>query len=157
MKRITKVILGVVGLGVLLGALAAAGVQWLLRSVGPTLRDSAKAVHSQGQRAGAALDDSACVAASLDRLRTGAPDGTAGLFRENLWLTGCLETSRLNDSLCQAVPSPSAPLQVGLWAAGRCNELGIGGHECGTILQRVAEYCSSPERRKKAARAGGGV
>ena len=157
MQRITKVILGVVGLGAVLGVLAGAGILWLSRRIGPTLRDSAKAAHSEGQRAGAALDDSACVAASLDRLRTGNPDSVALLLRENLWVVGCLETSRLNDSLCQAVPSPSAPVQVGLWAARRCDELGIDGHGCGVLLQRVADYCSSPERRQKATRDSGGV
>ena len=157
MQRITKVLVGVVAFGVLAGALSAAGVLWLLRRVGPALRASAKTVHSQGARDGAGRDDSACVAASLDRLRAGTANGAANVFRENLWLTGCLETSRLDDDLCRAVPPASAPLQVGLWAAGRCNALGIGGHECGTILQRVAEYCSSPERRRKAARRGGGV
>jgi len=153
MQRITKVLIGVVAFGVLLGTLTAAGVLWLFRSVGPALRDSAKTVHSQGTRDGAGLNDSACVAASLDRLRA----GTANVFRENLWLTGCLETSRLDDDLCRAVPPASATLQVSLWAAGRCNALGIGGHECGTFMQRVAEYCSSPERQKKEARRGGGV
>ena len=157
MQRITKVLIGVVGFGALLGTLAAGGVLWLFHSVGPAIVDSAKTALLQGARDGAGLDDSACVAASIDRLRADRRNGTPSFLRENLWTHGCLETSSLNDDLCRGVPPASSTVQVSLWATGRCNALGLRGHECNMLLQQVAEYCSSPERQKKSARRAGGV
>jgi len=156
-KTLPKVLLGVGAGVVLLGLTAAGSAWWLWHRFGPGFLESAKAAQQQGAREGAALDEAACVSAALDRLRANPTMSFGASVRENQRLMACLETSRLSENLSRGVPPIDASIKVGLWASERCNALGLGGPYCGALLQRVAEYCSSPERRKKEALHRGGA
>ncbi len=157
MTRIGKVLVGVVAVGIALGLLVGGVTLWLGRKAGRAFMQSADAARSRGRREGAGLDESACLAAALDRIRADPSMTFADSLRDNGRLVGCLETSRRSVAVCQAVPSIDSPAQVGLWAGARCNAIGLSGVYCHNVLMRLAEHCSSPKRAKGNATPAGGA
>lgn len=111
--------------------------------------ESSRTVMDEGRTAGRRLDEPACLALAIDRHRRQGSNSMTAAVRNNLWLAGCLETSRPQPRFCEGVPSYESPVAVGAWAGLACAQQGISDPYCGNLYSNVAKYCSSSRREDR--------
>ncbi len=146
MTRLQKVLLSVLASGIVLGIFVVGATLWLGRKVGHTFMESVGVAQSRGRREGALIDESACLVAALERIRANPSMSFPDSLRNNQRFVGCLQASRRSPDVCHDVPPMDAPFKVGLWAGQRCNDIGLSGPYCTSLLTRLAEHCSSAKR-----------
>jgi len=144
--RLVLVLLAIAAGGV---ALMTAGAWYWWTNHSQEFLDSGKAVMLEGRAAGRRLDEPACLAIAVDRHRREGGGSMTAAVRNNLWLAGCLETSRPQRQFCEGVPSYDSPVAVGTWAGLACAQQGISDPYCGNLYSNVAKYCSSSRRKDR--------
>ena len=113
------------------------------------LLEAGKTAIGEGEAAGRQLDEGACIVLAIDRHKADWNLTMASAVRINLWLGGCLETSRVQERFCDGVPDKDDVLAAGLWAASSCARHGLSDSYCGNLFSTVARYCASPNRAGK--------
>ena len=129
-------------------ALGVGGWIWWKRNAGDLLEAGKEAI-VLGRESGATMEESGCVARALEMHKADPDLSILSSVRNGLWLTGCLETSRVERDFCAHVPSQDETIARGLWAGSACARQGLSDPYCPTLLQNVAKYCSSPARSEK--------
>lgn len=108
-----------------------------------------KAAMDEGRSAGQSLDERACLVDAVERTAAKSDMSLGESVANGLRLSGCLETSHLQASFCDEVPTKSELLASASWSASSCSQRGLSNALCTTLLQNVVTYCSSPVRASK--------
>jgi hypothetical protein len=132
------------------GALLVGGGAWYWWAhYGTEFLDSGKTAMLDGQASGRTLDEAGCMLRAIERHKADWNRTMASAVRNNLWLAGCLESSRVQEKFCEDVPSSDNPVAAAVWAASACANQGLSDSYCGNLLSNAVKYCSSPRREKK--------
>jgi hypothetical protein len=140
-------ILGVIAISGLLLIGGAAWYWWDQHSA--ELFEAARASVEDGQKRGSKLEEGDCIVHALERHKADWNRTMVSVIKNGLWLTGCLDVSKLQPRFCEEVPSQDNPVLAGIWAGNICVQQGLSDHYCHTLFQNVSKYCHSPERAAK--------
>lgn len=142
MSTAVKVMLIVIALILLaVFAIAGLGAYWWSQN-GQRLVEGVQQARNEGLTFGRSTDNAGCLNEALSRHR--AHHGFSDAISNNLFLNGCLETSRPTAGFCEGVPpSDEFGATVG-WQMEQCREAGISDNYCGQLFQQVQQHC---ERR----------
>jgi hypothetical protein len=116
---------------------------------GAEFLDSGKAAMMEGQASGRVLDEGGCMTQAIERHKADWNRTMASAVRNNVWLSGCLDASRVQEKFCDEVPSYDNVVAAGLWAASACANQGLSDSYCGNLVSNAVKYCSSPKRAEK--------
>jgi hypothetical protein len=111
--------------------------------------DSGKTAMLEGAASGRALDEGGCMTRAIERHKADWNRTMASAVRNNLWLSGCLDASRVQERFCDDVPSYDNVVAAALWAASACANHGLSDSYCGNLVSNAVKYCSSPKRTEK--------
>ena len=116
---------------------------------GAEFLDSGKTAMLEGEAAGRVLDEGGCMTRAIERHKADWNRSMVSAVRNNLWLSGCLNASRLQEKFCDEIPSYDNVVAAALWGATTCANLGLADSYCGNLVSNAVKYCSSPARSKK--------
>lgn len=125
------------------------GAWWWRGRNAEQLKESAKASYLEGQRAGAALNESGCLTRAIARHKDAENQTFVESIRTNLNLRGCLDASKADPKFCDGVPAKDDVLSLVAWVAQSCANLGFTDSYCGQLMTQISEYCSSQNRTSK--------
>jgi hypothetical protein len=144
MKRSTKIILSIFGVLAVLTVAGAGLAVWFIANNAERWAGQAKDRMQEGRDAGANLDSSGCVDATMARYRKDT--GPISAIGERLWLTGCLDTATVDASICPESTAESITGRVGEMIAQRaafCVKHGVAGDsDCQQLAMAVEEFCT---------------
>ncbi len=103
----------------------------------------------EGEASGRALDESGCMTQAIERHKADWNRTMVSAIRNNVWLSGCLNASRVQEKFCDNVPSEDDVMASALWAASTCANQGMSDSYCGNLVSNAVKYCSSPKRAEK--------
>jgi len=149
MSKTVKLILTIstIVLAVLLCIGGGAWYWWQKNSA--ELIESGKAAMSEGRLIGTNVDESGCVSRAFDNHKADWNRSFSSSIKNSLWLSGCLEASKVQEKFCVDVPSQNEIVAVGVWSGVTCSQNGMSDSYCPNLLQNVAKYCSSGQRSEK--------
>lgn len=134
----------------LAGVLLIGGMSWYWWTrYGSEILDSGKAAMVEGEASGRDLDEGGCMTRAIEKHKSDWNRTMASAVRNNVWLSGCLDSSRVQEKFCDDVPSGDNAVAAALWAASTCAALGLSDSYCGNLVLNAVKYCSSPARAKK--------
>lgn len=134
----------------LAGALLIGGGGWYWWThYGTEFLESGKTAIMEGEASGRSLDESGCMAQAIERHKADWNRTMISAIRNNVWLSGCLDTSRVQEKFCEGVPSDDDVMAAALWAASACANQGLSDSYCGNLVSNAVKYCSSPKRAEK--------
>ena len=140
------IITGIV-LVILLVAGVAAGVYWISQQSGPLLARGKEAME-EGRRFGASTDNHCCVAATLASYKK--EPGFTKAITSQLFLSGCLPTSRATTGFCADVPGPTEITNTVKWQLDQCSRAGLTGDSyCGQLFGPVQKFCELQRQGSK--------
>lgn len=145
MGTVGKVILGIIGAIVLVVILVVVGaVLWWQKGGGKEMAksaiESAQKSEKEGRDFGRNGDNEQCVAEALQRDKKDATMG--GAIGTNLFLQGCLRTSKETPGFCTGVPKPTQIIDGPKWQIEQCRKRGaVNDQFCPQLMQKVEEYC----------------
>src|SRR5512147_853425 len=84
-------------------ALIGAGVWYWWSHYSAEFIESGKSAISEGEASGRSLDEGGCMTRAIERHKADWNRNVASAVRNNLWLSGCLQTSRIQDHFCDGV------------------------------------------------------
>ena len=132
------------------GALVIGGGGWYWWNYhGKEFLDSGAAAMVEGEASGRSLDEGGCMAQAIERHKADWNRTMASAIRNNVWLAGCLDTSRVQEKFCEGVPAGDDLVAAALWAASACANNGMSDSYCGNLVSNAVKYCSSPKRAEK--------
>ena len=132
------------------GALLIGGGAWYWWSrYGTEFVDSGKTAILEGEASGRMLDENGCMVRAIERHKADWNRTMASAIRNNLWLGGCLNTSRAQEKFCDNVPPESDMMAAAVWAASACASNGLSDSYCGNLFSNAVKYCSSSRRADK--------
>ena len=132
------------------GALVIGGGGWYWWTYhGKEFLDSGAAAMMEGEASGRALDEGGCMTQAIDRHKADLNRTMATAIRNNVWLAGCLNSSRVQEKFCDDVPAGDDIVAAALWAASACANNGMSDSYCGNLVSNAVKYCSSPKRAEK--------
>src|SRR5260221_28637 len=105
-------------------ALGAAAWWWWQKNAA-SFKEASQAFMLDGQKAGAALGESGCVAKAVARHGESENRTFIQSINTALFLRGCLDESKAEAKFCEGVPSKEEILSYALWAAQSCANLGF--------------------------------
>lgn len=136
-----KVILIVAALVLLLVvSIAGFGVYWWTQH-GQGMIERAQNARNEGQEFGRQTDNAGCLNEALTRHR--ARPNFSDAIANNLFLNGCLETSRRTPGFCDGVPRADEFQATINWQLQRCREANLQDNYCGQIFQQVQRHCET--------------
>jgi hypothetical protein len=140
MPRWLKVILIVVGSGLVLLGLGVGAVVWWLQSHREELLASGKRAENEGQAFAQGKDSNGCLHEAVARLST-----TSGISQEvtlRIFLTACLKAVPHEPALCVGVPEESEIMQTVAWRVQTCKDQGKAGDDaCARLMAGVQSAC----------------
>ena len=132
------------------GALVIGGGGWYWWTYhGKEFLDSGAAAMVEGEASGRSLDEGGCMAQAIERHKADWNRTMASAIRNNVWLAGCLGTSRVQEKFCEGVPAGDDLAAAALWAASACANNGMSDSYCANLVSNAVKYCSSPKRAEK--------
>jgi hypothetical protein len=130
-------------------AALAGGAWWWWKANVDGLMESAHAFALEGQKLGATLTESGCVAATVERHGKSENRTFGRSIQTSLFLRACLDESKAEATFCDGVPSKEDILPYSLWTAQTCTSLGFTDYYCPHVVGMIPEYCSSAKRTLK--------
>src|SRR5256885_3601193 len=115
-------IIVVVTVVVLLIAVVGVGIYWVSKH-GPELARSAEKNVREGRDFGESTDDNGCVSETISRYKKEPGFNTS--IVTNLFLRGCLDTSRATQGFCDGVPARTEFMKSGQWQVKKCEEASL--------------------------------
>lgn len=136
------IIVGVV-IVLLVAGVVAGGIFWWSRNK-DALIARGKAEIDQGRDFGRITDNQGCVDESISRYKKNP--GFSGALATNLFMSSCLQNSRLTPGFCDDVPKQTEILKSGQWRAEQCNrvDLSTDGY-CQQLFSPVQQFCERPQ------------
>jgi uncharacterized membrane protein YhaH (DUF805 family) len=128
--------------------MAGAGRYWWSQH-GDQILASGKASREEGHRAGDSLDEYACVVEAVGRHKAEDDLSLTSSVSNGLWLSGCLETSLLQQTFCEGVPGKNEAIAVASWTNAECSRNAMADPYCNALFQQIPPYCSSSGRTAK--------
>jgi hypothetical protein len=144
-----SLLLAIVLAGLAIVVAVAIGAWWWWKENAEQLKESAKAAYAEGQRAGANLSESDCLARAVTRHGNKDNQTILESIRSNLIFRGCLDTSKVERKFCDGVQPKDDLLSHATWAAQSCANVGFTDSYCPQMMGQLAEYCSSQKRAAK--------
>jgi hypothetical protein len=136
-----KIITGLlIGFGILfiLGlAGGIAGYRWW-KSNKSALIESAKSVIAEAGQFGATTDCEGCVDEMADRLKKDA--GFKNQMKMNIFMVGCLQSSRYTPQFCDSVPPADKIMKTVAWRTNMCKKYGVNNN-AQNVFAAVQTYC----------------
>lgn len=87
---------------------------------------------AEGQKFGRSTDNEGCVTEAISRYK---PDpGMSKALSTQLFLQGCLQTSRETPEFCDTVPKRTEFLKSAAWQAAQCSQHGLHDSYCPQIF-----------------------
>lgn len=120
---------------------------WKSNSAG--LIDGVKTTYNDGLKAGAELNENGCLDRALARGKEPANRAIGEAMKTQIGMAACLNASKINPEFCKSVPTLENPFTAGLWTSKICAQMNNDDHNCPGLMQEVATYCASPQRKKK--------
>lgn len=152
MKRSTRIILSIFGVLAVLTVAGAGLAVWFVSNNAERWLGQAEDRMQEGRDAGANLDSSGCVDATMARYRKDT--GPISAIGERLWLTGCLDTATVDASICPESTAESITGRIGELIAQRaafCVKHGVpGDQDCQQLAEAVEELCNEPPPAEEA-------
>ena len=147
MKRSTKIILSVFAVLAVLVVIGAGMAAFYVRKhADGWLEQGQERVH-EGQAAGEGTDSVGCVNQAMDEYREDT--GPISALSMRLWLGGCLQTARVDASICPELDADSTLGRVGELIAARsafCARHRLAADQgCQQLAQAVEEFCFIPD------------
>ena len=134
------IITGIVLLLVLVVGIVA-GVYWASQQAGPLLARSKEAME-EGRRFGASTDNGGCLAETLASYKK--EPGFSKAVTSQLFLSGCLPTSRETKGFCDDVPALTEFTKSVKWQMDQCARAGLTSDSyCGQLFTPVQKFCES--------------
>jgi len=149
-----KVVLIILGVLALLTIAAVGSGYWWWKHSGADMIKEAAHAYGEARKAGASMDETACLDRGVAVLKTPEGQSFGGAVRNNVVLKGCLETSKLVAPFCTGVPVEDSVMKQATWQASACQKLGATDSFCPQLMGEVAKYCISPARAAKVAKGG---
>ncbi|HEX2571773.1 MAG TPA: hypothetical protein VH877_19610 [Polyangia bacterium] len=141
MPRWLKILLIVMGVGILLMATCVGGATLWFRAHEDELRQSSKKMKAEGEVYGRSSTDSGCLAETKRRL-----DASESLLDQvgiRLFLRACLGTARPTPEFCKDAPAPDAILPTMMWLQKVCSELDAKDPQaCTRTVQDIPAHCA---------------
>jgi hypothetical protein len=106
-----------------------------------------ESTYTEGTEYGKKTDNQGCLTEALSRYRQNR--GITGSMSANLFVRGCLESSRPAPGFCDSVPRPFDILKSAQWQAKQCKDAGLSDSYCGQIFSQVQQYCETRESKQK--------
>ena len=154
MSRNVKLIL-IIGGSFLLLTMIVVGVGiYLIAQKSKGWAESSMTVMRDGEEFGKQTDEQGCLSKALTRMKKtpGLTDGFKSAIDNNLFLTGCLDTSRPTPEFCAGVPPVTEIMASVAWRAESCRKevkQDPYGY-CNNLFSAVQTHCK--DRRKTPAR-----
>jgi hypothetical protein len=149
MSSNTKVLLILIAAVLGLAGLVAGGAWYWWRQNSADLLESGSAAMTEGNHLGRTTDEAGCVTALVERHKADGSKSLGASVRNNLWVTACLEASKISGKFCDGVPHGDSIIALGTWSAAACVQHGFADPYCGNVFSAVPKYCSSPAREHK--------
>lgn len=149
MSSNAKVLLILIIIVLGLAAMVTGGAWYWWRQNSADLLESGSVAMDGGHKHGSATDEAGCIAAMVERHKADGSKQLGASVRNSLWLTACLEASKVNEKFCDGVPHGDSIIATGTWAATSCVQHGFSDPYCGNLFSAVPKYCSSPSRANK--------
>jgi hypothetical protein len=149
MSSNAKVLLLLIAVVLGLATLVAGGAWYWWKQNSADLLESGSTAMNEGNKHGSAADEAGCIAAVVERHKADGARQLGASVRNSLWLTACLEASKVKDKFCNDVPHGDSIVAVGTWSATSCVQHGFSDPYCGNLFAAAAKYCSSPMRAQK--------
>jgi len=144
-----KVVLWIFGVLFALVLIVAGAGYWWWQKNAAGMMEAANAAMLDGRKRGAAMEESGCVTEAVGRHKADTNPSIAGSVKNGLFLRGCLDASKAQAKFCEGVPAKGNAVQIGVWAGQACAGAGLSDTYCPSLMQQVAEYCSSQARTSK--------
>ncbi len=144
MPKWLKIVLILLGVGILGVGLLVGGIAWWVSANKDRLAEIGKNGQEEGTRFGATHSQSQCVDDGLSHLKDcGALDFMCEAGNK-IRLVSCLDAAT-QDGTCNNVPSRNDIFRVATWANEQCTDKGFRGSQpCGRMMQALPEVCSRP-------------
>lgn len=145
MKTATKVVIGVIAGGLLLGVATCGGFAWWIDANKGDLAAMGEEQRAAGEAFGVTTEQLGCIDEALGR-----QDDCGGFdpmceAQNGMWLKACLDVATESPGLCEDVPPRTEIIESATWAVGTCANLGRPQDQpCGRLLQQVQEHCHGP-------------
>ena len=135
-----KVVLIVVLVGfVLVVAGVVVAARWIKRQ-GTVLKTEGEAVMAEARKFGEGKDGEACIAESLNRLKTAS--GLMGEAKVKIFLQTCLSTATVSPKTCEGIPKPSEIMKSAQWALDECARRGRPNDQrCTRVINAIQVHC----------------
>lgn len=143
MPKWVKVVLIVVIVGfVLVVAGVVVAARWIKRQ-GTVLKQQGEAVIAEARTFGEGKDGEACIAESLNRLKT-----SSGFIEEakvKVFLQHCLGAATVDPKLCEGVPKPTEIMATAQWTLDECTRRGWANNQrCARVIGALQMHCHMP-------------
>ncbi len=146
MPKWLKVMLIVIGVGVLGLALLVGGVVWWASANKEKFAATGKKAQEDGTRFGATHTKDQCVDEALSHLKD---CGTFDFVCEGgnkIALASCMGVAR-DDGTCKDVPERTDIFKMATWANDECARRGFRGSQpCGRLIQAIPDGCARDPR-----------
>ena len=147
MTTLAKTLIVIFACGFVLVILAVATAAYWWSHHSRELFQKAETRFSEGTEYGKKTDNQGCLSEALSRYRQDR--GLTGSLSANLFLRGCLESSRPTPGFCDNVPRPFDILKSAQYQAKECKEAGLSDSYCSQIFSQVQQYCETSRDRQR--------
>src|SRR6185369_9322719 len=144
MPKWLKVVLIIMGAGVLLVGTCAGAAAWWFNANKDRLAAVGQKAKTDGEVFGKGTNGAGCLTESLRRL-----DASKELMQRvelKMFLGACLKAAAPDPSVCEGAPPRGEIMKSVEWVQGRCTELGVSPNNlqaCGGLMQAVQEHCAT--------------
>jgi hypothetical protein len=151
MPKILMIIFGVLAL---ISIVVVGGVYMWWKQSGKEFMESTADAYTEARKAGAGMDEQACLDHAIAVVKTADGQSIGGAIRNSVTLKGCLQSSKALPAFCGGIPAKTDFLAGAAWEVNFCSKLGADGQFCQQLVREVPTYCSGPERAAKLAKNG---
>jgi hypothetical protein len=138
-------IVSVVVIVLLIAAGVTVGIYWLSSHSGEYLEKSKQSM-IDGQRFGRGTDNHGCVTESISLYKENP--GFSKAITTELFLQGCLHSSKETPGFCDDVPRPTEFMKSAQWQLKQCALNDLHDSYCGQLFAQVQTFCSSRRGRE---------
>lgn len=144
MSKTVKIILAVCTTLVLLLVITVVAGYFVISHYGKGWMEAGERKMKDGAEFGVRTDNKGCLAEAIRRHR--ADDSITGSIGNNLFLRGCLESSRKTVNFCNGVPPESEFTKSIQWRLSKCRDENLNDSQCGQLFAQVQSYCDKLQK-----------
>jgi hypothetical protein len=147
MNRTSTIVVITMGVTIVAGI---AGSVWWWKTNAQGMMNAAKGAYEEGKKFGADTDENGCLTEAVKRQKIKDNQGVIASTRGGIILSACLHAAKPSEDFCKDVPTTKNPFEVTAWTLKTCHQHELTDNHCPSVIQQMANHCSSPMRMKKA-------